>query len=51
MLSEIVRPGDTVELPLPHPRDWEDTVAHVYTGRVALTEYIRQNMLHLGGSI
>ncbi|KAM0345512.1 hypothetical protein ACHAPU_006439 [Fusarium lateritium] len=51
MLSEIVRPGDTVELPLPHPRAWEDTVAHVYTGRVALTEHIRQNILYLGGSI
>ncbi|KIL84516.1 hypothetical protein FAVG1_12307 [Fusarium avenaceum] len=51
MLSEIVRPGDTVELPLPHPHAWEDTVANVYTGRVALTEHIRQNILYLGGSI
>ncbi|KAF9773563.1 hypothetical protein IL306_008598 [Fusarium sp. DS 682] len=51
ILSEHVPPGATVELPLPHPRAWEDTVAHVYTGRVALTEPIKQNILHLGGSV
>ncbi|KAF4971783.1 hypothetical protein FSARC_1476 [Fusarium sarcochroum] len=51
ILSEHVRPGDAIELPLPHPRAWEDTVAHVYTGRIALTEPIRQNILYLGGSI
>ncbi|KAF4983269.1 hypothetical protein FDECE_17339 [Fusarium decemcellulare] len=51
ILSELVRPGDTIELPLPHPRAWEDTVAYVYTGRVALTELIRQNILYLGGKV
>ncbi|KAI8684796.1 hypothetical protein NCS57_00146700 [Fusarium keratoplasticum] len=51
ILSEIVRPGDTIELPLPHPRAWEDTVAYIYTGRVALTEPIRQNILYLGGKV
>ncbi|KAF5017772.1 hypothetical protein F66182_10279 [Fusarium sp. NRRL 66182] len=51
ILSEIVGPGDTVELPLPHPRAWEDTVAYVYTARVALTEPIRQNISYLGGSV
>ncbi|RSL84983.1 hypothetical protein CEP51_003578 [Fusarium floridanum] len=51
ILSEIVRPGDTIELPLPHPRAWEDTVAYIYTGRVALTDPIRQNILYLGGKI
>ncbi|QGI76546.1 hypothetical protein CEK25_001452 [Fusarium fujikuroi] len=51
ILSEHVRPGDTVELPLPHPHAWADTVAHVYTGRVTLTEPIKQNILYLGGSI
>jgi hypothetical protein len=51
ILSELVQPGDTVEVPLPHPRAWEDTVAHVYTGRNALTEPIRQNILYLGGSV
>ncbi|RSL53670.1 hypothetical protein CEP54_010287 [Fusarium duplospermum] len=51
ILSEIVRPGDTIELPLPHPRVWEDTVAYIYTGRVALTDPIRQNILYLGGKI
>ncbi|KAF4340575.1 hypothetical protein FBEOM_5515 [Fusarium beomiforme] len=51
ILSEHVRPGATVKLPLPHPRAWEDTVAHLYTGRFALTEPIKQNILHLGGSV
>ncbi|KAM0441006.1 hypothetical protein ACHAPT_000311 [Fusarium lateritium] len=51
ILSEIVRPGDTIELPLPHPRAWEDTVAYIYTGRVALTEPIRQNIVYLGGKV
>ncbi|KAF7557206.1 hypothetical protein G7046_g6087 [Stylonectria norvegica] len=51
ILSEIVRPGDTIELPLPHPRAWQDTVAYVYTGRVEVTELIRQNILYLGGKV
>lgn len=51
ILSEIVRPGDTIELPLPHPRAWEDTVVYIYTGRVALTEPIRQNIVYLGGKV
>ncbi|EWZ51875.1 hypothetical protein FOCG_14184 [Fusarium oxysporum f. sp. radicis-lycopersici 26381] len=51
ILSEHVRPGATVELPLPHPHAWGDTVAHVYTGRVTLTEPIKQNILYLGGSV
>ncbi|KAM0305432.1 hypothetical protein HYE67_008644 [Fusarium culmorum] len=51
ILSELVQPGDMVEVPLPHPRAWEDTVTHVYTGRNPLTEPIRQNILYLGGSV
>ncbi|KAF5530010.1 hypothetical protein FPHYL_14147 [Fusarium phyllophilum] len=51
ILSEHVRPGDTIELPLPHPHAWGDTVAHVYTGRLTLTEPIEQNILYLGGSV
>lgn len=49
ILSELVRPGDTLELPLPHPRHWEETVAYIYTGRVEITEPIRQNITYLGG--
>ncbi|GKU03908.1 hypothetical protein FLAG1_06439 [Fusarium langsethiae] len=51
ILSELVQPGDTVDVPLPHPRAWEDTVAHVYTGRNPLMETIKQNILYLGGSV
>jgi hypothetical protein len=49
ILSELVRSGDTLELPLPHPRHWEETVAYIYTGRVEITEPIRQNIIYLGG--
>ncbi|RGP74803.1 hypothetical protein FLONG3_5914 [Fusarium longipes] len=51
ILSEIVQSGDMVEVPLPYPRAWEDTVKYVYTGRNALTEPIRQNIIYLGGSV
>ncbi|KAM5358181.1 hypothetical protein ACJZ2D_015523 [Fusarium nematophilum] len=51
MLSNHVRPGDIIELPLPHPRAWPDTLDYVYTGRVALTEPIKENIIYLGGKV
>ncbi|KAH7156362.1 hypothetical protein EDB81DRAFT_840500 [Dactylonectria macrodidyma] len=51
ILSAIVQPGDTLELPLPYPRAWDETIAYIYTGQVALTPRIRQNILYLGGII
>lgn len=51
ILSELIKSGDTLELPLPHPRAWEDTVTYVYTGRVELTEPIHRNILYLGGKV
>ncbi|KAI5467407.1 hypothetical protein BGZ63DRAFT_398985 [Mariannaea sp. PMI_226] len=51
ILSDFVRPGDTIELPLPHPRAWEETVAYTRTGRVELTQPVRQNIIYLGGKV
>ncbi|KAJ9151701.1 hypothetical protein NKR19_g4711 [Coniochaeta hoffmannii] len=51
MVSGHVRKGDIIDLPLPHPEVWPQTVAHVYTGQVELTEPIKQNILYLGGRV
>ncbi|OIW23952.1 hypothetical protein CONLIGDRAFT_674108 [Coniochaeta ligniaria NRRL 30616] len=51
MVSGHVRKGDIIDLPMPHPEVWPQTVAHVYTGQVELTEPIKQNILHLGGRV
>jgi hypothetical protein len=51
-MSDRVRRGDTIELALPHPRAWSETVAYVYTGEeVLLTEQVRENILYLGGKV
>lgn len=50
MMSRQVRHGDTVELPVPHPEVWPETVAFVYTGEEDLvTLPVRENIHHLGG--
>ncbi|KAG6368457.1 hypothetical protein INS49_002664 [Diaporthe citri] len=51
MLSGHVKTGDTIDLPMPHPEAWTQTVAYSYTGRGELTEAIKQNILHLGGAV
>ncbi|CAK7203585.1 hypothetical protein SEUCBS139899_006322 [Sporothrix eucalyptigena] len=49
ILSRHVEAGDVIELPLPHPESWPQTVSHVYHGRAELTDKIRKNIEHLGG--
>lgn len=49
--SNQVQHGDRLELPLPHPEVWPQTVAHFYTGQGELTEAMKQNVLHLGGKV
>ncbi|KAL6413551.1 uncharacterized protein AUP68_03066 [Ilyonectria robusta] len=49
ILSAIVQPGDTIELPLPYPRAWADTMAYIYTRQVVLTDRIHENIIYLGG--
>ncbi|KAL7943085.1 hypothetical protein V8C42DRAFT_329613 [Trichoderma barbatum] len=52
IMSDRVRRGDTIELALPHPGMWPETVAYVYTGEAQLlTEQTKENILHLGGKI
>lgn len=51
-MSNQVRVGDTLELPLPHPEAWAETVAWVYTGEEALmTDKVRENVQYLGGRV
>lgn len=51
MLSGHVKTGDMIVLPMPHPEAWTQTVAYTYTGKGELTHAIKQNILHLGGSV
>lgn len=52
MMSEQVRGGDRIDLPMPHPRAWTETAAFVYTGEEELlTEEVKVNILYLGGKV
>lgn len=39
-----------IELPLPHPEAWPQTVSYVYKSHGKLTEEVQRNILHLGGT-
>ncbi|KFY15940.1 hypothetical protein V492_01666 [Pseudogymnoascus sp. VKM F-4246] len=49
MLSGYIRRGDTIDIPLPYPDAWSDTVAHVYTGAGVASDAIKANVAHLAG--
>ncbi|KAL2259082.1 hypothetical protein VTK26DRAFT_7375 [Humicola hyalothermophila] len=49
--SKHVQQRDIIDLPMPHPEAWVQTVTHVYTGQGELTEAIKQNILYLGGKV
>jgi hypothetical protein len=51
MCSKHINPHDRIDLPLPSPEAWLQTVQYVYTGQGELTEAIRQNILYLGGKV
>lgn len=52
MMSDQVRRGDTIGIPVPNPRAWTETVEFVYTGVEELaTEPVKQNILYLGGKV
>ncbi|OAA81226.1 hypothetical protein LEL_00771 [Akanthomyces lecanii RCEF 1005] len=52
IMSNQVRVGDTIELPLPQPEAWAETVAWVYTGEEELmTDKVRENVQYLGGRV
>jgi len=49
MLSGHVRKGDTIDLPIPHPESWKETVTYIYTGFKVLSPAARQNISYLAG--
>lgn len=51
MLSGHVKTGDSIDLPMPHPEAWPQTLAYVYMGNGELTEAVRQNVKYLGGRV
>ncbi|QYS97008.1 hypothetical protein H0G86_004243 [Trichoderma simmonsii] len=52
IMSGRVRRGDMIDLALPHPQVWPETIAYVYTGEAQLlTEQTKENILYLGGKI
>ncbi|KAF3063367.1 hypothetical protein CFAM422_010029 [Trichoderma lentiforme] len=52
IMSDRVRRGDMIELALPHPQVWPETIAYVYTGEAQLlSEQTKENILYLGGKI
>ena len=51
LLSGHVHKGDIIDIPLPHPEAWTQTVAYVYTGQGNLNPAMKQNILQLGGKV
>jgi hypothetical protein len=51
LYSGHIKKGDIIDLLLPCPEVWTQTVAHAYTGQGELTEAIKQNILYLGGKV
>ncbi|QSZ37614.1 hypothetical protein DSL72_008713 [Monilinia vaccinii-corymbosi] len=51
MLSGHVRKGDSIDLPLPSPEEWVDTIAYVYTGQGEITSAMKENILFLAGRV
>jgi hypothetical protein len=51
MLSGHVRKYDTIDLPLPHPGAWRETVTYVYTciGHRSISAAARENIKYLAG--
>jgi len=50
-MSGHINPGDLIDLPMPHPEAWLQTVALVYTGQGGVTSAIRDNISYLGGKL
>ncbi|KAL2136504.1 hypothetical protein VTI74DRAFT_3329 [Chaetomium olivicolor] len=51
LYSGHIQTRDIIELPIPYPEAWKQTVAHVYTGQGEMAEAIKQNILYLGGKV
>ncbi|GJC84945.1 hypothetical protein ColTof4_06840 [Colletotrichum tofieldiae] len=51
IVSGHITTGDVIDLPLPHPEVWPNTVAYVYTGQGEVTDAVRENILYLAGKV
>ncbi|TEY65924.1 hypothetical protein BOTCAL_0135g00110 [Botryotinia calthae] len=51
MLSGHIRNGDSIDLPLPSPEAWVDTIAYVYTGQGEITLAMKENISFLAGRV
>ncbi|PSR87205.1 hypothetical protein BD289DRAFT_482293 [Coniella lustricola] len=51
MLSGHVKTGDSIDVPMPHPAVWPQTLAYVYMSSGEPSDAVKQNVLHLGGRI
>ena len=51
LLSGHINTGDRIDLPLPHPEAWAETVAWAYTGRDGISERGKENVAFLGGIV
>ncbi|OAA55315.1 hypothetical protein SPI_08410 [Niveomyces insectorum RCEF 264] len=51
ILSGHIHAGDVIELPLPHPEAWTQTVSYVYKNHGDLTDAVRENIAYLGGKL
>lgn len=51
MLSGHIRKCDMIDIPLPHPEAWNETVSYVYTGCGEMSEAVRMNITYLAGSV
>jgi hypothetical protein len=50
LMSDHVRTGDSLDLPVPFPQSWPQTVSYIYAGREEmLTDEVRLNIWYLGG--
>ncbi|PMD37870.1 hypothetical protein L207DRAFT_530830 [Hyaloscypha variabilis F] len=49
MLSGHVRKGDIIDLPIPHPESWKETVTYIYTGAQSPSPGVRENISYLAG--
>jgi hypothetical protein len=51
MRSGHVKRGDAIDLLIPQPSSWRDTMAYIYTGSGAVTSCMRSNVLRLAENV
>jgi hypothetical protein len=51
MLSGHVRKRDGIDLPLPYPEAWRETIAYIYTRKGEMTAAMADNIWYLAGNV